>query len=83
MPAEMCFGLDMWWKISDVNHAGKSSPAGGSWRRLFLVFLFRNEFTLNPAENEILTSIAARNHIWTFVVPEAFQQEGALNTAAR
>jgi hypothetical protein len=38
---------------------------------------------LNPAQNEILISDAARNHIWTFVVPEAFQREGASRTAAR
>jgi hypothetical protein len=39
--------------------------------------------TLNPAENEILISDAARNHIWTFVVPEAFEPRRASRTAAR
>ena len=37
---------------------------------------------LNPAQNEIIMSDAARNHIWTFVVPEAFREEPP-RTAAR
>jgi hypothetical protein len=56
------------WRIT--GQIPKSHQTGGSG------------IALNPAENEIIVSIGARNHVWTFVVPEAFQ-EGPPRTAAR
>ncbi len=60
------------WRLTAAGIPGRDSHQSGA-----------SGIALNPAENEIIASSGALNTIWTFVVPEAFQQEGALNTAAR